>query len=256
MKDLLRFYTNKDGRMIKNHLEVSENDDRCIIHFMMDPFLELDMKDKNCIIDNLINYLYELWRYAEQKNQFIRGTSFDFLSIYLSIENIIKHIFIYDSSMSDKIFNSLQELRSKTKKSRIMNCGTFIYDFIESNRYSIDYFVSSINLKYWKDLEVIIRIADFFERYDIDYLYGFFYSIFSPFIDYMYVYSEYEDQYIDDFEDRLYQFYITKENKQITNKERLFELFSSCLYLIHDEFDRAIKYRKERLYDLFIDYDD
>jgi len=225
------------------------------IHFDIITFLELDENDRYNIIMNLVNYLYDLWKYAEEKRQIIRGSSFDYLSIYLSIENIIKEIFIYDYMMREKIIDNLCELRNRTKDSKDIISSGFIHEFIETNRYSItSYFISCLNLKYWNDLEKIIQIADFLEKYNILYLYDFVDSIFSSFIDYLYEYSIVEDQYIDEFEYNLYQPY----DNNITYKDRLFEIFRICFYHIHDDFDCSLKIRKERLYSMFIRnvYDD
>lgn len=225
----------------------------CLIHFFVFPFMMLEYKEKYLIVENLVKYLYELWKYAEDKNEFIRNYSFQLFELYHSIENVLKNIFIYDDEMRTKILDDLGVLKRKTKNSKNITHGNFIYIFIETNKYSRSYFISSLDMKdYWRNLVQIIKIADFLENYNIKYLYDYLYEIFRPFIDCLYSESILDDVYIEEFDRRL------KENytKTKTYKERLFELFTSCNYNIHRDFTYAFELRMRRWYGLEMDEDD
>jgi len=222
------------------------------IPFFISPFLMLPVNVRSLIVKNLTRYLYDLWMYA-QDNQI---TPYSSISLFDSLENILKEIFIYDiQSIKVYILYELYEFSNKTKSSdRRYSKNRHSYFNTEPNRYTVDRFICSLGLRYWKDLECIIEIADLLESYDLMYLYDFLYEIFQPFIDWNYFRSEEHDEYIYEFEDKLNESYDT----HMTYKDRLFELFTSSEYMIHDEFKYVFEARRRRLdglEDIDEDYD-
>lgn len=212
------------------------------IPFFIGPFLSLPCDEKCLIITNLINYLYDIWKFAQTKEFYYIN-----INLFSTFEYILKMIFRSENNLIQLyILNELSNFSNKTKNSqRIYTKNRFSYNFNEPNRYTIDEFICHLGLFYWKDLSIIIRIADVLESYDEMYLYDFLYEIFQPFIDCNYLNSMKEDHYVELFEEQLHQKYDMSCDK--TYKDRLFELFTSCDYMIHQDFDWAMEVRNMRL---------
>jgi hypothetical protein len=233
----------------------------------------LEDKEKSLIIKNLVQYLFDVWKYWKfAQESFSQGlltnkniqlfrigdTNFHYTQIHLfsTFENILKSIFVQENNKWRlDILNELNSFCSQTKtKQRLFPRNRFSYNFSEPYRYTLDQFICSLSLYYWKDLSTIISIADVLERFDEMYLYDFLYEIFQPFIDCQYLSSMDEDEYSDLFSDQLSKKYHLSWEK--TNKDRLFELFSSCHYMVHQELEFAIEFRIKRLDGIGMDEDD
>jgi hypothetical protein len=78
--------------------------------FFVDAFIQLDMSVKKDIIFQVFKYILDLWRYAEKSLKCIYNTktlhrqtenvvsdSFEFSQLFLSLNQILTEIFIYDS---------------------------------------------------------------------------------------------------------------------------------------------------------------
>jgi hypothetical protein len=204
------------------------------IPFFINPFLSLDPNERHQIVQSIFkSYGYYYFKYIEEQNM---ETLSHCEVLFISIENILKEIFINDE---DDI------------RKRVLDEFSFFNKFINNinvyyhNITLTESFLFSLNLKYWKDLEKIIQIANVLEIYDQDSLYEFLYELFQPFIDYQNMNSIKEDKYVESFENKLEQIYHISPKK--IYKDRLFELFTSCHYMIHQEFEWAIEFRLDRL---------
>lgn len=212
------------------------------IPFFIGPFLSLPCDEKCLIITNLIHYLYDIWKFAQTKEFYYIN-----INLFSTFESILKMIFLSENhTIQIYLLNELSNFSNKTKNSqRIYTKNRFSYNFNEPNRYTIDEFICHLGVFYWKDLFLIVRIANVLESYDEMYLYDFLYEIFQPFIDCHYLNTMKEDHYVELLEEQLQQKYDMSCNK--TYKDRLFELFTSCHYMCHQEFDWAIEFRNMRL---------
>lgn len=208
------------------------------IPFFIQPFLTLPTSDKYLIIENLVRYLTDIWIYARKHK--ISG-----LFLFSIFENILKEIFIHDEdTIRINILNELSTFSKKTKMNQKIS-----YHFKDSQQYIIEQFICDLGLCYWKDLPILIDIADLLERYDEMYLYEFLYETFQPFIDCQ---NTSEDEYIELFEDE----WMNHMSCGKTYKDRLFELFTSCHYMVHEEFERAIDFRIKRFHGMNIEEED
>ena len=238
--NIINLYFEHFKRIKITHQSISHLKDT--IPFFIGPFLSLSSNEKCLIITKLVDFLYDIWKYAQDKEFYYIN-----INLFTTFENILKMVFRNESNtIQIYILNELSNFSNKTKNGqRIYTKNRFTYNFNEPNRYTIDEFICHLNLFYWKDLPLIIRIADVLESYDEMYLYDFLYEIFQRFIDCNYLNSMKEDEYVELLEEQLYKKYDMSCDK--TYKDRLFELFTSCEYMIHQEFDWAMELRTMRL---------
>ena len=212
------------------------------IPLFLTSFLMLPYNEKVLIVKNLIQYLYDIWKYTLE----ILDHHYTDVHLFLTFENILKLIFINDPKIRHDMLFELYCFSSKTKNSeRIYPKNRFSYNFKEPNRYTLDQFLCGLGLTYWRDFKTIIEIADLLDPDYEMYLYDFLYEIFQPFIDCQYLSSMKEDEYVELFEDQLNQKYDMSSGK--TYKDRLLELFTCCDYMVHQEFEWSIEFRIKRL---------
>jgi hypothetical protein len=213
-------------------------------------FLNLTDKEKNLMIKNLVQNIYDIWRIwkvKKDKESNKEEIHYIHIPLFVTFENILKSIFIRENNYwRCYILDILYDFSKKTKSTeRLFPKNRFSYNDQEPDRYTLDQFICSLSLGYWKDLSVIVEIGDFLETYDEMYLYDFLYKLFYCFINCQYLYSMKEDEYVEMFEDQLDKFYDMSSKK--TYKHRLLELFTSCHYMIHEEFENALEFRSKRL---------
>lgn len=223
------------------------------------------LNDKLEIIENLVNYLFSLWRYAEEKSQDMKSLpSFDYYKLFNSIENILNIMFIHDChQIRLKIMNELVSLNQRTKDSKKLidvsrnHHQRYNYDLfhIDTNQYNYLYFIKGLNIFcYWtNDLDTIIDIGIFFGDYNPLFLYFYLYEIFNPFLTINGTHhSLIADDYIEDFCYKLEE----KYHMDMTYKDKLFELFTLANYMIHDEFENVIEQRIQIRNEYSMDIDD
>jgi hypothetical protein len=208
-------------------------------------FILLPFDEKTLLVKNLIRYLGDIWNYSIDKKriwaQWSQNTELP--GLFSTFENILKLIFINDPKIRHHM---LIELYSFSKGMKSSAQPRFSFNFKEDNRYTLDQFICGLGLYYWRDLKTIIEISDLLEPDYEMYLFDLLYDLFQPFIDCQYLISEKEDQYVELFEDLLDQKYDMSSGK--TYKDRLLELFTSCHYMVHQEFEWAIEFRIKRLH--------
>jgi hypothetical protein len=217
------------------------------------------LNDKLEIIDNLVNYLFSLWKYGEEKSQDMKSlTSFDYYKLFNSIENFLNIMFIHGSyEVRLKIMNELVSLNQKTKDSKELVAVSGNYDLfhMDTNQYNHLYFIQGLNIFcYWtSDLDTIIDMGMFFGDYNPLFLYFYLYEIFNPFLTINGTHhSLIADDYIEDFCYKLEE----KYHMDMTYKDKLFQLFTLANYMIHDEFENVIENRIQIRNQYSMDIDD
>jgi hypothetical protein len=245
--NIMNFYFDYLSKIKFTPQSISEIND--VVPFFTHSFLLLPDDEKSLIVKNLIHYLYDIWKYTLlEYNHYIQ------LCTFSTFENILKLIFINDPKIRHDMLIELYSFTKKTKSSeQIHHQPHFSFNIKELNQYNLDQFICNLGLIYWRDLKLIIEISDLLEQNYEMYLYDFLYEIFQSFIDCQYLISEQEDEYVELFEDQLNQKYNMSSGK--TYKDRLLELFTSCHYMVHQEFEWAIEFRTKRLYGIDEDED-
>jgi hypothetical protein len=215
-------------------------------------FISLELKEKKEILTNLFQYMYDLWKYAEEHDQDMDRSCdesiesfFDFFFLYESMEYFIKKVFVEDKSMRDEIMNYLEHLEKSTKDSKPYTDRRYDYFTKNSNQFDMNQFITYVDSSEFTDLESIIDIGEYLLKFEEPYTYHYLRERFDPFIDL----SDDEnlrlnDDFVEDFIHELSEPYMFQQ----TYKDELFELFTFSNYLIHEEFELALSYRLKRYY--------
>lgn len=223
---------------------------REIMMFPLD-FINLDLILKKEILKNLGQYIYDLWKYAEQYNQDLdisgdipRNNFFDFFCLLESIEYFIKRVFIEDRTFRDEIMILLFELEEKTKNSKPYKARRYDYFSKNSNQFDIDAFVSTMDNCQFDELDTILDVGEYLSKYERPFCYHYLRERFDTFLDLSFteeirLYDEQVPDFIEDLE-KVY------EETIITKKDKLYQLFILSNYNVHEEFELALSYRLRR----------
>lgn len=208
-------------------------------------FIELDETTKTKILQNLVQYLYDMFLYAEKYGQHMsQYNSFELYYLYQSIINFLKFTFVEDQSMREFVWKLLCDYSTKidgTNNSKSYNSFTNLY---ASDVFDLSTFIETCHDTEFTSLDKILEIGSFLKSKDLKLYLNIYLDLrFDTLIDLgkdpdLVSY----DECIEDFIQECNKEY--SPNK--TKKEYLFELFQYTEYNIMYEFDCALSYRLRR----------
>ena len=168
-----------------------------VISFFTGFIITLPRKDKFEIIDKMVEYLYDLWKYAEDNRQALhvhfhsdcqynqKCPCFDFYNLYhLNIHDSLIEIFSDDNDFETRkyIIHKLNDLSYRTRDGKT---HAHIWN-LSSNQYKIKDFMTSPEHIRYDEISKIIDIGEMLYKMDrIDLLEDFFSSYFDSFINYI-----------------------------------------------------------------------
>lgn len=239
------------------------------IKFRLTNFLQIPLDKQQIIISNLIKFMYDLWGSAEKYNQNMLTSScipvnnyFPFFSLYKSIEDFLSKLFEKRSVLRVFIYKKLVELHDLTRSSKlydhqphglfdictfdsISNQFQYRYDSFDtiSNQFNLKKFICYCGPLDYTDLDTILDICSWLQTNAKGYLYDYLSFRFDELIDLS-----------NDEEHTAYDYQMFELKQELTKpydsfnskKDKLFSLFSSANYMIHDEMEKAIDYRWKR----------
>lgn len=266
-------------KYVKNMLQLDyrfcRNQHTQLICFVPEYFLSLSLETKTKIIDRVSQNIFELWQYAEDKNQDMnyyfgkpldenevdqdkqdeerdvlereeqkkeQELEFDYYIYYRSLENILKIIFQRDSNeMKQIIWDSLEDLSEKTKNSKpdlIRNFDHYYRLFRNTNQISKLYFIAFLDHLTFYDLEPILKIGDFLEA-NIKNRYDDIY-LYHYLLERMESFLQ-SDRWVKESHIMLLKIRLNESYDETrTNKDRLYQLFRAC-HLDVNEFEECLE---------------
>jgi len=196
-------------------------------------FIKLDETTKTKILENLFQYLYDMFLYAEKYGQSISNDySFELFYLYQSIMDLMKFVFCEDKSARQFVWKLLCDFSIKT-----LNRS-------ENNSFDLCKFVKTCDDTEFTNLDKILEIGSFLKSKDLKfYLYKYLEIRFDTLIDLgrdpdLVSYDECIKDFIQDCQKQY--------NHNKTKKEYLFDLFRYAEYDLMYEFDCAVSYRLRR----------
>ena len=266
----------QDGKWIRINnngvISFQDNDNLYISGLERIEFSKLEPEIQKRIIMNVINYLYDIWKDAEAKNQKIYqySSGYVFRSLHLCMLKFLQDIFINCKEIRFFLFDSLLDLQNRTKLKDdntddhnqfpeslyLSKYGSFtnqfnihmFFEYIDygsfTNQFNIHMFFEYIDECFFNNLDRILDIGSFLSELNQEsVLYFYFYERFSSFI-------ELGDKDEAELNDPLVEDFVNNLNKPYdeiqTKKQKLLQLFTLCNYNIHTEFENACVYRCKR----------
>lgn len=220
------------------------------IKFRLTNFLQVPLDKQQIIISNLIKFMYDLWGSAEKYNQNMLASSyiptnnyFPFFSLYKSIEDFLSKLFEKISVLRGLIYKKLVDLHNLTRSSKLYDHQYYdSFDTI-SNQFNLKKFICYCGPLDYTDLDTILDIGSWLQSNAKEYLYDYLSFRFDELIDLS-----------NDEEHTAYDYQMFELKQELSKpydsfdskKDKLFSLFTSANYMIHEEMEKAIDYRWKR----------
>lgn len=221
-----------------------------VIKFRLTSFLQTPLYNQQIIISNLVKFMYDLWFTAEKYNQNMLisscipvGNYFPFFSLYLSIEDFLKKVFEKVTHLRRFIYKKLTELHHLTKESKLYKEQSYNMFRSSSNQFNIKKFICYCGPLNYIDLDTILDIGMWLNEHANQYLYDYLSFRFDELID---LSSDEEHTSYDHQMLELKQELSKPYDFTYSKKDKLFFLFTSANYMIHEEMEKAIEYRWKR----------
>lgn len=209
-------------------------------------FIEIEETTKTKILQNLIQYLYDMFLYAETHGQTIsQNNSFELYYLYHSVLDFFKFTFCEDQSMREFVWKLLCDFACKILNGEISNESLHsLTNLYASDVFDLSTFVETCHDTEFTSLDKILEIGLFLKSKNLKLYLGVYLEIrFETLVDLgkdsdLVSYDYCIKEFIQDCNKEYSQ------NK--TKKEYLFDLFRYAECDIMYEFDSALDYRLRR----------